>query len=87
MIKITIEAFKRGGPYGVYKEDTNKPRNLKRIGIRRTLLGAQTLAAKSRPHGKEKRRCPDCGAVYFPHEKISGRRAADLKYCRGVIIK
>jgi hypothetical protein len=86
MIKITIASLKRGGPYGVYKEDTDKPRSLKRVGIRQTLIGAQALAAKAKPHGKEKRKCIDCGATYFPHEK-HGRRKDELHYCRGKIIK
>lgn len=86
MIKVTIEAFKRGGPYGVYKEDTDKSRSLKRIGIRQTMDGAKALAAKSKPHGKEKRKCIDCGATYYPHEK-HGRRKDALSYCRGKIVK
>ena len=86
MIKVTIASIKHGGPYAVYKEDTDKPRSLKRVGIRQTLLGAQVLAAKSKPHGKEARKCPDCGATYLPHEKF-GRRKDELHYCQGKIIK
>ena len=74
MIKVTIASIKHGGPYAVYKEDTDKPRSLKRVGIRQTLLGAQVLAANPNRMAKKHASVPIVGPHIFRMKNLAGAK-------------